>query len=491
MSLMCGRNTGRHLNSCVVLATVLVYWGCGSSSPATSQSGAGGQAASSGGMLSSTVPASGGAGGSASSSNSSTTNGGSTATSVPLVDPEADVPCEQEPQDGTWSDLQLNASTQCQLALGASRAVLICISNNQLMARVSDDSGKSWSDAVRIDSDGSKVDPLGIRVVMSPDGSSAIAYWQSAGGYRWVNRYTPSIRWGAPVQITPADPGGATDPFPDDELVVLSNGKAVLAHQVDGSPMSVQYRLFDGTSWGDTKSLQNTAFVGLFLGLNELPTLFTEEADPNRISVARHTLDFASGWSAPEFNPNPAPTSAYQVTAFEGVRGHAARIFRVLGSDAAIWISARENATWGSDERLGATSTNMLDMPRAAEVGDELLVAWNVPPTDSADETELLLVERSTGKAWTTVKLARSNNLTGLTLAGSSTGAAVLSGYVDRWPAASLTKIFRRSSSGVWYCPRLKQGPGNTVAAANADGVLLVAVRGESNSSTVMRFEPK
>lgn len=412
-----------------------------------------------------------------------------TVVAATVPDPEGDVACNEEPGDGAWSEIELSPGLLWQLAFARHRAIVTCVDDDQLFARVSDDSGKSWSAPTRIDTDASKVGSLGVRVLIAPDASSAFAYWQSTGASRWVSRYDSAHGWSAPMQVAEATSGGSSDPFPDEQLIVLSNGKAVLAHEATGKTSGIEYRLFDGTSWGEVKSFPNGQFTGLFLGQNEVPALYTEEADPIQISPARRTLDLASGWSQPEFIPYEDNSGAYQLIAFEGLNGHAARVRRGLGSEG-VRISVREGGTWGPDEALGEDSRNLLDLPRLAEAGNELLAAWSRPSSSATDDSELFLASRAAG-IWRSVAIARAHGLSEVTLAGSQTGAAVLIGNIDRFPEPSLTKIFRRNKGGAWYCPRVEKGQGDAVAAANDEGTLLVAVLGDYRSATLLRFEPK
>jgi hypothetical protein len=87
--------------------------------------------------------------------------------------------------------------------------------------------------------------------------------------------------------------------------------------------------------------------------------------------------------------------------------------------------------------------------------------------------------------------MARGSNLTEVKLAGSPSGAAVLIGTLDMFPDPSATKVFRRDKSRVWYCPHVKKGLGDASAAVNAEGLILVAVLGDSSHATLLRFEPK
>jgi hypothetical protein len=196
-----------------------VFWltvgsGCGVSSPAAANPGIRGQGTAGRGSGGSSVV--GGSSALPRSTGGTTSATGTTTTAA--QDPESNLPCEEEPNDGTWTETEVESGFGWHVALSKQRAVLVAVDNDQLLARVSENAGKTWTDPVQINNAASPATVLGLRVLIAPDGSSAFAYWQASGGTSWVARNSAAHGWESPVNFTPIQTNGAIDAFTDDQF---------------------------------------------------------------------------------------------------------------------------------------------------------------------------------------------------------------------------------------------------------------------------------
>jgi hypothetical protein len=366
----------------------------------------------------------------------------------PIVDPNADEECVEAPDEGTWTESSLEATSSWDLAFAGQLAVVLTTRESEGLRASMSTAGGAWSDWERVDSEESLAGIESVRMALAADGSSGFAIWSTIEEQQWVAHFDADSGFAAPEQLSGS-------------LLVLGDGRAL---QVSGG----SYRVFEGGEWSAAQDMNGAG--KLLLAANDVPVLYREEWIENAQRFTRRSLDFASGWSETELVPQPPAAGAYTIYVWEGPGGYAARVFQDLSAQPRS-ISVRRDGVW-SDEGLVELGTNDAgDAELLVEAGGELsfIAQRDGWLADARYEPE--------GGWREPLSIPRSRYPDQTAAAGSADGRIGLIATLYRQSADDYVRIFERGADGTWYCPRLDWVSGSVQVEGDGQGSFIYAYR--------------
>jgi hypothetical protein len=397
-----------------------------------------------------------------------------------LVDPDSDEPCTEDPDPAGWSEESVSL-----LAVGATSAyagaavdggvtlLVARILTNQpsaptggaVYATVA--TGGTWTEPTQLSATPDFLDRPLVRV--ASDGSGGIALWVEADDTVRYATWSAGAGW-APSQPLP---GGSGLDFSSIDAVALPGGQHILA--TGGSLLILDS---NGTQTAEV-TLPGGLHREMFLGADDLPVVYMTS-----VLIAEGTSRYVYAPGAGLGPAEVAPLTTVQAPGwqefwFEAASGIGARLIRVGGAQAGLYVTVRRGpASYSVEERI-TTFAGDTSAPTVTAAGGDLVVLW---PEGGR------IAERAHDGAWSAQRpLARSSNVELSAIAGSAIGAGLV-GTITL-DGRTVTKIFRRGSDGGWYCPRLVRHGLNPTVTSDPGGELLF-VGNEAGDVRLVRFRP-
>jgi hypothetical protein len=466
-----------------VVAAVLFACSEGNQSPADGDGGSSGGGATD----ASSGSGGGGTGGTGNAgqggSGASAANGGGTGDAEPpLVDPDVNEACMEDPNPTSWSEESVSfeavgaRSVFAGAAIGGGVTLLAAsILTSGLGAEPTGAvygtvtaAGGSWTEPTQLSATPDFFDRPIVR--LASDGSGGIVLWAEADSTVRYGTWSAETGWADSQRLV----GPSSTTFSGIDAVALPGGHHVLAF---GGALRVIES--DGAQSADV-ALPDGLHRELFLGPGERPVVYVTSV-LIAAGTSRYEYTLGGGFGAPETAPlTTTQASSWQEFWFEATTGIGARLIRHGAPDEGLYVTVRRGAqSYAEEERITDSTADSPAMPTVAVAGNELIVLWS----EGAG-----IVERAHDGAWSAQRpLARSSSLDVRDIAGTTIGAGLIGTItLER---VDVSKLFRRGEQGAWYCPRLARYGLTPTVTSEPSGELLF-LGDEAGTARLVRFRP-